>query len=130
MNSGAGTNPPVALYLGRETPNGPFGVQISYGIMNDNVGPAGNFPVTKGEWIDFKMHIKWSRNDNIGFIEAWANDSLITGGRFYGKNMHNTQPHYWKAGFYRGKEPLLPYNNSIFIDEFRVGNSESEVSIQ
>ena len=130
MPSAAGTNPVVALYLGRETINGPFGVRLNYGIMNDNVGPAGYFTVTKGEWVDFKMHIKWSRYDDIGFIEAWANDSLITGGKFYGKNMHNTQPHYWKTGFYRGKEPLLPYNNSIFIDEFRVGNSESEVSIQ
>ncbi len=130
MPTAAGTNPPVALYLGRKTINGPFGVQLNYGIMNDNVGPAGYFPVTKGEWIDFKMHIKWSQNDNIGFIEAWANDSIITGGKFYGKNMHNTKPHYWKVGFYRGRDPLTPYNNSIFIDEFRVGNDESEVSIQ
>ena len=128
MPSAAGTNPPVALYLGRETSNGPFGVKLNYGIMNDNAGATGFFTVTKGKWVDFKMHIKWSQNDNIGFIEAWANDSLITSGKHYGKNMHNTKPHYWKTGFYRGAG--MPYNNSIFIDEFRVGNNESEVFIQ
>lgn len=127
MPSAAGTNPPVALYLGRQTKDGPFGVKLNYGIQNDNVGPAGNFVVTKGQWVDFKMHIKWSQDDT-GYIEAWANGVPVTNGKHYGKNMHNAKPHYWKSGFYRGAG--MPYNNSIYIDEFRVGNTESQVAIR
>ncbi len=124
MKSAAGTNPPIALYLGRQGEK--FGVKLNYGIQKKNVGPAGHFEVKKGEWVDFKMHVKWSQT-NKGFIRAWANEMPITDGKHFGRNMHNSKPHYWKAGFYRGAG--MPYRNTIYIDEFRVGSKEEDVLI-
>lgn len=28
-------------------------------------------PVRTGRWMDFVMHVKWSRNPRVGFIELW-----------------------------------------------------------
>ena len=30
-------------------------------------------PVRRGQWVDYVLHVKFSRNAGSGFVEAWEN---------------------------------------------------------
>lgn len=124
----AGLNPPIAVYMG--TLDGQPGIRINYGLRDLNVGSIGDSPIKLDDWNDIVFHIKWSQGED-GFVEVWHNDKSITGGKVYGPNMHNSVPHYWKTGFYRGivGDDSTLTTNSMYIDEIRIGRSKADVSI-
>ena len=122
----AGKNPPIAVYMG--TLNNQPGIRINYGLRDVNAGAVGDSPIELGKWNDIVFHIKWSQKED-GFVEVFHNGESITG-KVYGPNMHNSVPHYWKTGFYRGLvgDDSTPTTNSIYIDEIRIGHSYEAVA--
>ncbi len=120
-------NPPISILYG--TKDGLTGIGIKYGINDVNRHFMAEQVIEKGVWYDLVFHIGWSM-DWDGFTEVWMNGEMITNGTVIGPNMHHWKPHYWKAGHYRGEvgQDSSLTNNSIFYDEFRIGQSFDAVN--
>lgn len=60
-------SPPLAINVGAKGT-----VDIGGdGVDADQVRTIG--PVLRGEWVDYTMHVKFSRSADSGFVEAWEN---------------------------------------------------------
>lgn len=110
--------------------------------------------IDRGRWIDLVFHVRWSLGAD-GFVEAWMDDQPMTpwngvDHKVYGPTMYNALPHIFKFGIYRGwrparvrrfepsaarrlrvalpieREPIAP-ENSVYVDEVRIGNSYEQV---
>ncbi len=106
-----------------------------------------SFPFQRGHWVDIIVHIKWSMAAD-GFVEAWmrtlpysrvTDDSLPAyqplyfknyQTRFYGVTAGNALGNYFKLGLYRKKKVNDRTTGIIYYDEFRRGNSFSEVALR
>ena len=93
-------------------------------------------PMRRGNWIDIKMHAKWSRGDD-GFIKVWVNNeplTLLTGGdTFTGPNLNPTlgsdQVRY-KIGMYRDQASVWPAAGKTMAmqwQNFRVADTEASL---
>ncbi|WP_281990841.1 heparin lyase I family protein [Aquimarina aggregata] len=120
-------------------------LHIMYGFRYSENGNQGDFKsftltdaIEKGSWQDVIMHIKWSTDPSIAFMEMWINDSKVidpnTGEDiFYKANLYrdseslSPQPNYFKLGQYRLGQTIA---QSIYIDEFRIGNTKEEVNMR
>jgi hypothetical protein len=57
----------------------PLAVDLSKGTVDiggDGVRSAPRRtigPIRRGEWVDYVLHVKFSRNAGTGFVEAWEN---------------------------------------------------------
>ena len=120
-------NPPISVLYG--TDNGLTGIGIKYGLNDVNRHFMALEEIEKGVWYELIFHIGWSQ-DWDGFTEVWMDGKLITNGTVIGPNMHHWKPHYWKAGLYRGEvgQDTTLTNNSIYYDEFRIGQSFDDVN--
>lgn len=120
-------NPPISVLYG--TDNGLTGIGIKYGLNDVNRHFMALEEIEKGVWYELIFHIGWSQ-DWDGFTEVWMDGELITNGTVIGPNMHHWKPHYWKAGLYRGEvgQDTTLTNNSIYYDEFRIGQSFDDVN--
>jgi len=61
--------------------------------------------IRRGRWDRFIMHVKWSPNSRVGFVELWRNGELVVP-RSYRPTMHRdkdgtARPNYFKQGLYR-----------------------------
>ena len=120
-------NPPISILYG--TKDGATGIGIKYGLNDVNRHFMAEQVIEKGVWYDLVFHIGWHM-DWDGFTEVWMNGEMITNGTVIGPNMHHWRAHYWKAGHYRGEvgQDSSLTNNSIFYDEFRIGQSFDAVN--
>ena len=120
-------NPPISILYG--TRDGLTGIGIKYGLNDVNRHFMAEKVIEKGVWYDLIFHIGWSQEWD-GFTTVWMNEELITNGTVEGPNMHHLRAHYWKAGLYRGEvgQDATLTNNSIFYDEFSIGNSYDAVN--
>lgn len=71
-------------------------------------------PVRRGEWVDYTLHVKFSREHDGGFVEAWENDTQ-TVPRTNRATM-TSDSNYLKQGIYRDTGPAT----SVRLDGFRV----------
>ncbi len=120
-------NPPISVVYGSK--DGLTGIGIKYGLNDVNRHFMAEEVIEKGVWYDLIFHIGWSQ-DWDGFSEVWMDGEMVTNGTVEGPNMHHWRPHYWKAGLYRGEvgQDATMTNNSIFYDEFSIGNSYDAVN--
>lgn len=58
-------------------------------------------PVTRGSWHDFVLHIKWSANSSVGFVELWYDGQLVLPKRFVRTLYSSGDTNYLKMGLYR-----------------------------
>ncbi len=58
-------------------------------------------PVTKGQWHDFTLHVKWSANPSIGFVELWYDGKLVVAKRYVRTMFNSSDTNYLKMGLYR-----------------------------
>jgi hypothetical protein len=58
-------------------------------------------PVTRGAWHDFVLHIKWSANSSVGFVELWYDGRLVVPKRFTRTLYSSADTNYLKMGLYR-----------------------------
>ncbi|GLZ48516.1 hypothetical protein Acsp06_47010 [Actinomycetospora sp. NBRC 106375] len=71
-------------------------------------------PVRRGEWVDYTLHVKFSRDHDAGFVEAWENGQQ-TVPRTSRASM-TSDSNYLKQGIYRDSGPAT----SVRIDGLRV----------
>lgn len=71
-------------------------------------------PVRRGEWVDYTLHVKFSRDHDGGFVEAWENGTQ-TVPRTARATMTSDE-NYLKQGIYRDTGPAT----SVRLDGLRV----------
>jgi Polysaccharide lyase len=54
----------------------------------------------KNHWYRIKIHVKWSGNASVGFVEMWVDGQLVLPKTFT-RNMYPGQGNYFKQGYYR-----------------------------
>ena len=81
---------------------------------------------TNGTWYDIVLHVKWSANPSVGFVEVWVN-----GKKFVElpkiPTLYNGQTVYLKQGYYRAPQPNV---GVIYHDGMREGTSYSDVTAE
>jgi len=79
--------------------------------------------VTKGEWIDWVFHVKWSYKSN-GLLEVWKNGNLVV--QKNGPNTYNDKKApYFKIGIYKpdwkaDPQKSITTQRVIYYDQVRV----------
>jgi len=58
-------------------------------------------PVTRGQWHDFVMRVKWSANPSVGFVELWYDGQLVLPRRYTRTMFSSSDTNYMKVGLYR-----------------------------
>jgi hypothetical protein len=126
-------SPPVGWYT--DNTDGKWGLAInrqsSPGVFINNP-TIWETPLAQGTWQDIKMHIKWSANDTVGFVELWHNGSRVnfTGAPCAGQTRCTIRTlvpggggTYFKQGIYR--QSAVNGTAVVYHDGFVSATSES-----
>jgi hypothetical protein len=101
------------------------GETLSFRVMGHEYDGAGKWDagtlwkeqLRRGKWNEYLLHVKFSDNPNIGFVELWVDGELVVP-----KTMHATLDPgdyaYLKMGLYRDKS--INWDQSIYHDGMRV----------
>ncbi len=85
--------------------------------------------VNEGQWVSVVIGIKFSRNENLGYVEFWFNGVKqdLVGNTIDKRVIHRTLDdfgNYFKWGAYN--ENARPYNVTVNLDEMRVAKTYEE----
>jgi hypothetical protein len=120
--------PPLGLYVmegqykiegGDGHPSGPKPFAIS-------VGRAGT-----GRWVDWILHVKFSSDPEVGFVEVWKDGTLVLphyapeSGTMY-PGTGDRAGSYLKTGQYR--DPSVTTPAVLYLDDWRIGTSKAAVT--
>jgi hypothetical protein len=123
-HSGSNGAPPVRFILGCSA--GDCGVPLPdtmFFIVNgQNLWLEG--PVTRGEWHNFALHVKWSSNPNVGFVELWYDGRLVVPKRHVA-TLFPGQTNYLKQGLYR--DASTRPTQVVYHDGFTIGTTLDDV---
>ncbi len=116
-------SPPLSLNV----ENGQFSIQGGYGHPSGPrhfLKPVG--PATTGQWLDWVLHVKFSPDPSVGFVEVWRDGELVlprfapASGTIYagpGDQAGSTL----KIGYYRHSANATP--GTIYFDNWRIGTT-------
>jgi MYXO-CTERM domain-containing protein len=113
-HSGCCGSPPVELYVNGETMS--LRLNASQVVWNE--------PLVRGKWHDFVMHVKWSSDPKIGYVELWYDGKLALP-KTYAPNMYAGEVNYLKMGLYRNA--TIQPTGVIFHDGMTVATTQAEV---
>ena len=87
-------------------------------------------PLTRGVWNDFVMHVKWSADPNVGFVEFWHNGRQVVRKTSI-QNMYRDESgkviqNHSRIGYYRDQS--ITQSGVLYIDAYRVGTSYAAVA--
>lgn len=86
-------------------------------------------PVNKGQYEKFVMHVKWSTDPTVGFIELWYNGKLVVP-KFYTSTIHLDGgvpvKNYVAMGLYR--DATISTDVILYHDAFTVGRTFASVT--
>jgi len=99
-----------------------MGSNLSGAPSADHVGEHMLGSVVKGQWMDFVVHIKWSRGGD-GLREARRN--RVNTGRYGGRTLSIDAPFQHRIGLYQGTG--VDHTRTLYIDNHRVGSSYAAV---
>lgn len=57
--------------------------------------------IKRGEWTDFVLHVKWSADPAVGFVELWYDGQLVLPRRYTRTLYSSSDTNYLKTGLYR-----------------------------
>jgi hypothetical protein len=83
--------PPLEMYVNGET------MYLAIGAEETVVW---THPLERGAWHDFILHVKWSSDPGVGFVELWY-DGQQALGKTTGATMYPGQDNILKQGLYR-----------------------------
>jgi hypothetical protein len=116
-------------------------LNVHAGDISDSANPfrwkkyafTGNDDLSRGTWIDLVVMIKFAK-DATGAVAIWRRDQdqsaftqvLAVSGiptLQYSGSGSAVGPHYWKHGYYRGKQPDGGVTNVLWLDDLARGTS-------
>ena len=121
-------SPPLSLNVEQ----GQYKIEGGYGYPGGSrqftkpVGVAGT-----GIWTDWVLHVKFSSNPAVGFVEAWQDGTQVlsrfapAGGTLY-PGTGDRAGSYVKTGPYRDPQVTIP--ETMYIDDWRIGTSREAVA--
>lgn len=127
----------VTQFKGIHTGSPPISLNYRYGNWMLNYRPNTNSgvlnkwktPATNGRWEHFVLHIKWSTDPNVGFIEFWFNGQLVVP-KFYTPTMHLSNgvpvPNFGVIGLYR--DSSIKDNVKLYHDGMVAGRTYQSVT--
>ncbi|MHA7628032.1 polysaccharide lyase [Corallococcus sp. M7] len=80
--------------------------------------------IDKGNWHDFVLHVKWSSDKKVGFVELWHNGEHVLP-KTYGANQFGKELNYLKMGLYR--DNAIKPEGTIFHDGFTMATTLEDV---
>jgi hypothetical protein len=116
---------------------GLHGETLSFRVMAHQYDAAGQWdagtlwkaPLQRGTWNEYLLHVKFSDNSSVGFVELWFNGSPVVP-----KTMHATldsgDTAYLKMGLYRNRtidwdQSVYHDGMSVYAEDPRVGGSST-----
>ncbi|UXI67805.1 polysaccharide lyase [Tahibacter amnicola] len=98
---GSNGAPPVRFVLGCSSGDcgAPLPDTLFFIVNGQNVWTMR--PVTAGQWHRFVLHIKWSANASVGFVELWYDGVKVVPKRFIRTLYNAADTNYLKMGLYR-----------------------------
>ena len=94
--------------------------------FNQPIGPA-----VTGVWVDWVLHVRFSADPGIGYVEVWQNGELVLprfapgSGTLY-PGSGDRAGSYVKTGPYR--DPTIPVPATMYLDDWRIGTSYAAVA--
>jgi hypothetical protein len=113
-HSGDSGSPPVEFDV--------YGEDISLDVNLQTVWHA---PLVRGVWHDFVFHVKWSPDENEGFIELWYDGELAIAKRG-AATQFSGMTQYLKQGLYRND--TITQDGIVFHDGFTIGETLADVT--
>jgi hypothetical protein len=80
--------------------------------------------ITRGVWHDFALHVKWSSNPSVGFVELWYDGEKVVP-KTYADTLFPGETNYLKQGLYR--DAATQPTQVIFHDGFVIATTLDEV---
>lgn len=81
-------------------------------------------PLSRGEWHDFVLQVKWSSNPKVGFVQLWHNGKLVLP-KTMGATQFSSEMNYLKLGLYR--EDTIKPEASVYHDGFVMSTALEDV---
>jgi hypothetical protein len=91
-HEGSGGSPPLEFYV--------YGEEIRLNIGGDPGVIVWKAPLVRGQWQDFILHVRWSPDASVGFVELYHNGQLVLPKRNIA-TMFPGMLNYLKVGLYR-----------------------------
>jgi hypothetical protein len=117
-------SPPLEM----DVEEGEFSIEGGYGHpggpleFHKSVGRADT-----GRWIDWILHVQFSPDPTVGYVEVWRDDQLVLprfappGGTMYVRPADGSSRNSVKTGYYRYRG--IESAGRIYFDEWRIGTS-------
>lgn len=123
-----GCGPPIVLEVATSRTPPEIKFRVRGGRLSRDCRPEGDrtwytVPLALNRWFDFVLHVKWSPDASVGFVELWVNGKKVVP-KSNLATLYEEQGVYLKEGFYR-----RPYNrtSTVYHDALRRGMSYSDV---
>jgi hypothetical protein len=84
-------------------------------------------PLVRGIWHDFAMHVIWSSNPDLGFIELWYDGQKVIEGKAV-QTLFPGQVNYLKQGLYR--DSSITATGVVYHDGMTMGTTLADVAPQ
>ena len=91
-HEGSSGSPPVEFYV--------YGEEMRLNIGGDPGVIVWKAPLVRGQWQDFILHVKWSPEATVGFVELYHNGQLVLPKRYIATQFPGML-NYLKVGLYR-----------------------------
>jgi hypothetical protein len=105
---------------------GGYGHPAGPNVFSRQIGPA-----VTGLWVDWVLHVRFSADPRVGFVEVWQNGALVLprfqpdSGTLY-PGAGDRAGSYVKTGPYR--DPTIRDPGTMYLDDWRIGTSYEAVA--
>ncbi len=113
-HTGSSGSPPLELYV--------YGEEIRLRI--DASLDVWKGALSRGAWHDFVLHVKWSSDPKVGFVELWYDGAQVLE-KTHGRTLFAGQENYLKLGLYRNAS-IAPVG-ILFHDGMTIATDASDV---
>jgi len=84
-------------------------------------------PLVRGVWHDFVLHVIWSSNPDLGFIELWYDGQKVIAGKAF-QTLFPGMVNYLKQGLYR--DSSISQVGIVYHDGMTMGTTLGDVAPQ
>jgi hypothetical protein len=115
-HEGSSGSPPVEFYV--------YGEEVRLNIGGDPGVIVWKAPLVRGQWQDFILHVRWSPDASVGFVELYRNGQLVLPKRSIA-TQYPGMLNYLKVGLYRSD--TVTQTGVVYHDGWTMGRTLADV---
>ncbi|WP_257453963.1 heparin lyase I family protein [Archangium lipolyticum] len=115
-HEGGSGSPPVEFYV--------YSEEIRLNIGGDPGVIVWKTPLVRSQWQDFILHVKWSPDPSVGFVELYHNGKLVLPKRYIA-TQYSGMVNYLKVGLYRSD--TITQVGTVYHDGWTMARNLSDV---